>query len=1053
MRTLLHSLRGLTLAALLALTAQAAESAKKNYNLPAGDAAVRLKQFSETSGRETLFAAEAVRGVRTTAVKGEFTPKEALDRMLDGTGLVVVQDEKTGALAVRRDTSPNVPRAALEKDSDRPTSQNKVEDGKLVLDTYHVAGLRDSGLVNQGVVPREEKGAIGFIVMDRQEIERSGATDINEVLRTLPQVGAFQADTQSLTAQRGFALFGAGVTPATRVDMRGFGTQGTTILVNGRRMPLVRESQGGGPDISRIPLSAIERIEVLPSSAGGLYGTNSMGGVINIILKKNYIGRELTVGYGQAAAGGANEYSLTYTEGRSLFGGKANLTWTFDARKREPMYYGDRPLYRRFLERNPPPGSGGTIASWVDSGAIQNFVSPSGVVVGGFVFSGFYNFMPAPLNIPGGASNIMFATLPANQNGASLTPASFLNSANQLTPGEPYAGFALFNPGESASLNLTYNHELRKDRLYWYAELGLGHTQFDFKTPPSPETQFYFPTDARNPFRDNVLPGYSGQIISVFYYPSDLPGTEQITENSTVRLVLGMNGQADLFGRTWKWALDASSDYNRRYAFGWTPSNAFFYISRAGTPQALAFYNPLADHRAFPNTAAANALAHSSFRENSDFVWQSEVTLRASGEVVNLPAGPVQASLVAEGRAQDYAVKFEEDFDRQLLTSLGVTGAPARTFVDSSTNRSTKQYGAELVIPALSRDFSVLGIERADFLAAYSHNQITDAKDFGTSNLGFRISPVNALTLRVSYGTGTYPPLETSTSASRVVNVTGDTTRDPRRGNSAIGNYTLLTGGNPDLKPETTTTWNFGAIFEPRFLQGFSATFDYGYIEKTDGILTLPLFTVLANEGAYPGRTVRATPTAADTALGWAGQIQQADLTPINAGKIWSQYLDTSIRYHVATESSGDFYVIFRSTNTREFRTKLRPESIVVDTLDQISSPLKFKASGSVSWRKGPWTLTPSFNYIESYRDARSLPVGNSFTANLQAVYEIPASARGTGWRRWVAGTQWTIGCNNLADSEPPYVQNPGGQSIAAYYSTYDDPRGRYYYVRVRKSL
>jgi len=72
--------------------------------------------------------------------------------------------------------------------------------------------------------------------------------------------------------------------------MRWLRNAGTTFLINGRRAPLVRETQGGGPDISRIPLAAIERIEVLPGSAGGIYGTNTLGGVINIILKKNYNG-------------------------------------------------------------------------------------------------------------------------------------------------------------------------------------------------------------------------------------------------------------------------------------------------------------------------------------------------------------------------------------------------------------------------------------------------------------------------------------------------------------------------------------------------------------------------------------------------------------------------------------------------------------------------------------------------------------------------------------------------------------------------------------------
>ena len=96
------------------VTARAAEAAKKNFNLPAGVAGETLKQFAKQAGREIVFAPEAVGTVPTNAVKGELTPREALDQMLAGTGLVASQDVKTGALAVRKgEPDPKAERAAL----------------------------------------------------------------------------------------------------------------------------------------------------------------------------------------------------------------------------------------------------------------------------------------------------------------------------------------------------------------------------------------------------------------------------------------------------------------------------------------------------------------------------------------------------------------------------------------------------------------------------------------------------------------------------------------------------------------------------------------------------------------------------------------------------------------------------------------------------------------------------------------------------------------------------------------------------------------------------
>src|SRR5688572_15516807 len=104
MHTLGNLLRVILLGALLAATAFAAEP-RKNYDLPSAPAEQALKRFAEESGRDTLFAADIIRGIRTSPVRGEYTAEEALQLMLADTGLVVARDVKTGAFAVRRETN------------------------------------------------------------------------------------------------------------------------------------------------------------------------------------------------------------------------------------------------------------------------------------------------------------------------------------------------------------------------------------------------------------------------------------------------------------------------------------------------------------------------------------------------------------------------------------------------------------------------------------------------------------------------------------------------------------------------------------------------------------------------------------------------------------------------------------------------------------------------------------------------------------------------------------------------------------------------------------
>ncbi|MGH7956636.1 MAG: STN domain-containing protein, partial [Opitutaceae bacterium] len=141
-----------------------ADSAKRSFNLPADGAERTLKLFSEQSGRALLVATKVVKGIQTNAVQGELTAREALDRMLAGTGLVPAQDEKNGAFTVRRENSgPNAPRAAQTR-SDRPVANPPVEavsastakarppgeQDTIVLSPFEVTTDQDTGFVAAG---------------------------------------------------------------------------------------------------------------------------------------------------------------------------------------------------------------------------------------------------------------------------------------------------------------------------------------------------------------------------------------------------------------------------------------------------------------------------------------------------------------------------------------------------------------------------------------------------------------------------------------------------------------------------------------------------------------------------------------------------------------------------------------------------------------------------------------------------------------------------------------------------------------------------------------
>lgn len=122
-------------------------AARVDFNVAAGEASVTLKQFSGQSGQTVVYLVDVVRGQPTAAVKGRYTPREALDLMLAGSGLVVSQDAKTGALAVRKGAAdPNGGRATPAVTSVRPDANPKPElDGVVTLSPFEVSTTADVG--------------------------------------------------------------------------------------------------------------------------------------------------------------------------------------------------------------------------------------------------------------------------------------------------------------------------------------------------------------------------------------------------------------------------------------------------------------------------------------------------------------------------------------------------------------------------------------------------------------------------------------------------------------------------------------------------------------------------------------------------------------------------------------------------------------------------------------------------------------------------------------------------------------------------------------------
>ena len=183
-----------------------------------------------------------------------------------------------------------------------------------------------------------------YYIFDNQTLEESGTTDVEDFLKQRLTMDTTTFTNTQITNYMNGRNFTNG---ASSIDLRGLGADHTLILVNGLPMAGVSVFTGtvgtpGQPDINGIPFAAIDRIEVLPSSAGAIYGASAEGGVINIILKKAYSGGDITATYASTWDGYGPSRTLEGSFGKSFENGKTQLLVVAQYSDSSPMFVGDR---------------------------------------------------------------------------------------------------------------------------------------------------------------------------------------------------------------------------------------------------------------------------------------------------------------------------------------------------------------------------------------------------------------------------------------------------------------------------------------------------------------------------------------------------------------------------------------------------------------------------------------------------------------------------------------------------------------------------------------
>jgi len=1010
--------------------------AQVRLDIASQDLGTALTELAAKSNREIYFSADLTRGKRSKSLNGRLTVDQALNTLLANTGLKYRLNED-GSIVIEGNAGAGGGPAETASSSGEDARSEK--------------GIAEILVVGQKTlnvdIRRTENDPQPYVVFDSKQIEKSGATNLEDFFRKyLPMNTAQQPRSQS-------ALNGAnGKGQSTsQINLRGLGVDQTLILIDGRRAPRLVESSGTPAgaftqaDINGIPLAQIDRVEILPSTAGGIYGGGATGGVINIILKSDYNGLNVRAGYDGTFRGGAESYNLSVSGGISGWSGRTQLNFSAAVKKTQPLYAKDNDLLersRRLLVANDPqsesfiffPGSTANVKSYFGDELI---LKPE---FGGVSLGSNHTYIP---NGYAGAASDGGAGLVANagQYNLKLSP----DAVGQYLP----LSIGLTSKSLSASLKQKIG-----DRVQAFVDGNLFvNDSVVYGYAPNPV--FLNPDAPTNPFQNYV------------YVAAPADGRTKPTK--AVSRTLSLRG--GLIAKLWKdWSATVEYDHNR------SESKSHFVTSainaQGESDLAGGAVNLFVDEPIHLSDYPFEKLSRSSFTS-----IESDAALRFGGTLARLPGGPLALSGLLE---------YRQSVAPQSITFLQYTTGSFGT-VSPRKSQDVQSAYVELRAPLVSSENNLPAVESLELQASLRHDHyktkftepgyyfasegaeaptlVDDTARLSSTNytLALKWNPIKDLAIRGSYATGFVPPGIGILAPNAPVTYNFPVgPLDPLRNNEPLGIFapvTFISGGSPDLRPEHSKSFSAGVVIEPRFVPGLRVSADYTRINKSDEITQLFDQLVIENPDLFPGLVVRAPLTPEQQALGYTvGPVTTLRSGFFNVASTRVRAWDLKLDYNVDTHALGSLHFYSVMTYQPKFVRRIISDLPTYNTVGFIDGPLKWRGNAGIDWVKGSWTLGWNAQFYNAYRITYATPglaASNDLIVQRQGTARIPSQIYNDISLQYIVagpersllkGLQITAGILNVFDKKPPVLAE-------GLYSTYGDPRLRRFYFSVTKHI
>jgi len=839
----------------------------------------------------------------------------------------------------------------------------------------------------------------------------------------------------------------------------------TLVLINGRRAAIDPIAGVGGKifvDVSQIPASAIDHVEVLEDGASAIYGSDAVGGVVNFILKTHQDGIDIGGRYG-SAAGGYNERS-TYITGGTTLADRFDVMLSASYNHTDPLYQSQR-----------------------------SFTHP-------FHISG--------ASIPGAVNN-SFVLNPLYNSPSQATPTGLGATAPNLAalPG-------VYMPGTVASIGASYDESpyqtlLARQNTTSVAgsfggdllDSGKVHLFSDFEYSHNDSLASFLPrvdsiaVPAGAPFNPTTAALANVQ----FGDTADPKGYGNTTDS--FRITAGLKGNFELFSHGWQWetAFTHSQDQlvehqtNVIYAPNLPLAVAGGYDA-SGNPVAGGAYS-----KVYSNFSTGSSLALAPALNPFARTGQSAASLanifgtetisgrstldsvdaKLTGNLFTLPGGAVGVAIGGQWREE--ALSASTDANGRNTGPTAQSWFGGQFFDPFSRSRTIEGGFVEVRVPITSPQWNAPGLHALDLIGAGRVEHYSDAGTSAVPKVGLRWQPIDSqITFRATYSKSFTAPSLYAEYGPTDTRIAGGTIIPGIFSGQPSSPFNAEDGNNPNLQPATANIYSAGATFKPDFAPNLHASVQYtnttymgiaggigfnNIIADVNRLGSQSIFyhnLAMNNFPGAPGAAYFSTPGAALSYLNASPGVNSMNLYAIdqfrNLGGLKLSTLDVNLGYTWKTSNFGQFDLDMTGTYLDSYEYQALPgqpfyqfAGVASNSPQAGGTQPKWRSYAQMTWTDGPWTANLANNYISSVLDegaggatffnghVAALPVKAYSTFDARLAYQL---AKGP----WVVKqATFAVGVNNIGNVMPPYAPHAFTDNLADV-GTYS-PIGRLLYA------